>query len=554
MIKELVFFVLGGLGLFLYGIKLMSEGLQVLAGDRLRRIISAVTDNRVLGVGTGLLVTMIVQSSSVTTVMVVSFVNAGVMQLSQAASVILGANIGTTITGWILVLKVHKYALPILGLGTFTHLFGRSDKLRYIGQLAMGFGLIFFGLSLMKDGFAPLKDYPGFTDLMHQFGASSYWRLLMSIAVGAGLTMIVQSSSAMLGVTIALATVGLIDFEGAAALILGENIGTTITAQLAAIGATTNARRAAVFHALVNVVGVLVMVLIFPFWIEAVDAIIPGAPGFVDPLTGERSNVTAHISMAHSSFNVTMVLVALPILHYLVRGVERLVKESKKIHTSLRFLHVSMIEAPTLAIEQGQQEVFHMAEIVQEMLEKTRAYYQDMSNSHMDLRDRVIRLEKITDVIQHEITVFMARVSEAQMTARQSDEIRAIVREADELESIGDYCERLVNYRSRALKDGVKFSEAALADVQRHMEAVMRFYASIITHVRSGETAWMPEVQTEGGTLKELADNIRNAHLARAARNECDPTAGIVFSDAIVALRRIRNHSYNLAEAFIGEK
>lgn len=554
MIKELVFFVLGGLGLFLYGIKLMSEGLQVLAGDRLRRIISAVTDNRVLGVGTGLMVTMIVQSSSVTTVMVVSFVNAGVMQLSQAASVILGANIGTTITGWILVLKVHKYALPILGLGTFTHLFGRSDKLRYIGQLAMGFGLIFFGLSLMKDGFAPLKDYPGFTDLMHQFGASSYWRLVISIAVGAGLTMVVQSSSAMLGVTIALATVGLIDFEGAAALILGENIGTTITAQLAAIGATTNARRAAVFHALVNVVGVFVMILIFPFWIEAVDAIIPGAPGFVDPLTGERSNVTAHISMAHSSFNVTMVLVALPILHYLVRGVERLVKESKKVHTSLRFLHMSMIEVPTLAIEQGRQEVFHMAEIVQEMLEKTRAYYQDMSNSHIDLRDRVLRLEKITDVIQHEITVFMARVSEAQMTTRQSDEIRAIVREADELESIGDYCERLVNYRSRALKDGVKFSEAALADVQRHMEAVMRFYESIITHVRSGETAWMPEVQTEGATLKELADNIRNAHLARAARNECDPTAGIVFSDAIVALRRIRNHSYNLAEAFIGEK
>ncbi|MCB0221285.1 MAG: Na/Pi cotransporter family protein [Chrysiogenetes bacterium] len=553
MIKELVFFVLGGLGLFLYGMKLLSEGLQVMAGDRLRRIISAVTDNRVLGVGTGLLVTMIVQSSSVTTVMVVSFVNAGVMELMQAASVVLGANIGTTITGWILVLKIHKYALPILGLGTFAHLFGRSDKLRYAGQLAMGFGLIFFGLSLMKDGFSPLKDHPGFAEMMHQFGAETTIRLLMSVMVGAVLTMIVQSSSAMLGVTIAMASVGLIDFEGAAALILGENIGTTITAQLAAIGATTNARRAAMFHSLVNVFGVGVMVLLFPLWIHAVDAIIPGPAGFVDA-AGERPNITAHISMAHSSFNVVMVLVALPLLGWLVRGVERIVPESKKVHTSLKFLHTSMIEAPALAIEQGRQEVFHMAEIVKEMLEKTAAYYVDMRNPNMAERDRVLRLEKITDVIQHEITVFMARVAEAQMTTAQSDEIRAIVREADELESIADYCERLVGYRSRALKDGVEFSDAALADIQTHLKAVTDFYEAIIAHERAEDSAWMPEIQTEGDRLKELADRIRDAHLERAGRNECNPTAGIVFSDAIVALRRIRNHSYNLAEAFVGQK
>ena len=553
MLKDLVFFVLGGLGLFLYGMKLMSEGLQVMAGDRLRRIISAVTDNRVLGVGTGLLVTIIVQSSSVTTVMVVSFVNAGVMSLMQAASVILGANIGTTITGWILVLKIHKFALPILGLGTFAHLFARSERGRYLGQLAMGFGLVFFGLSLMTDGFAPLKEHPEFAGLMHKAGAGSMLNLLGTVLVGAVLTMIVQSSSAMLGMTIALATVGLIDFEGAAALILGENIGTTITAQLAALTATTNARRAAMFHSVVNVFGVLVMLFLFPFWIKMVESIIPGPAGFVDT-AGERPFITAHISMAHTSFNVVMVLVALPLLKFLVAVVERIVRESKNVHTSLKFLQFNMIDSPIIALEQGRQEVFHMADVVKDMLDLTHDCYGDMRNSNVDLRDKVLRLEKITDVMQHEITVFMARMAEAPMTHAQSDEMRAILREADELESIADYCERLVNYRSRALKDGVSFSEAALNDVRTHLKAVTHFFETIIGHVRAEDTAWMPEVQTEGDRLKEIADQIRNKHLERASRNECDPTAGIVFSDAIVALRRIRNHSYNLAEAFVGQK
>lgn len=553
MFKDLVFNLLGGLGIFLFGMKLMSEALQVIAGDRLRKIVSAVTDNRILGVGTGILVTMIVQSSSVTTVMVVSFINAGVMKLIQGASVILGANIGTTITGWILVLKLHKFALPILGLGAFFHLFSDRDKIKYSGQLAMGFGMIFFGLGLMEHGFAPLKAHPEFSAWMARFGADSTGRLLMSVMTGTVLTMIVQSSSAMLGVTIALATVGLIDFEGSAALILGENIGTTITAQLAAIGATTDSRRAAMFHSMVNIVGVFVMIFTFPLWIHAVDTIMPGDPNFMNE-AGERLHITAHISMAHSSFNVIMVCVALPILHQLVKIVQKIVPEREKIHTSLKFLHVSMIEAPMLAIEQGRQEVFHMAEIVREMLDLTRKYYTDMTSSFPDIKEKVLRLEKITDIIQHEITVFMSRVMTGTLSVTQSTEIRMLIRLADELESVADYCERLVNYRSRALKDGAHMSASAIKDVQEYMDKTVAFYDEIITHGKGEETGWKPGVQAKGNRLMEEADTIRDAHLKRLEAKECDPTAGIFFSDMIVALRRIRNHSYNMAEAFLGEK
>jgi phosphate:Na+ symporter len=224
MIQNLIFNLIGGLGIFLFGMKSLSEALQVLAGDRLRRGIAAVTDNRILGVGTGLLVTMIVQSSSVTTVMVVSFVNAGLMNLMQAASVILGANIGTTITGWILVLELHKPALPILGFGVFVHIIAKRESTKFMGQLAMGFGMIFFGLNLMKTGFSPLKELPEFTTLMASFGGAGFGNLILSVLVGTALTVAVQSSSAMLGVTIAMASVGLLTFEGAAALVLGENI------------------------------------------------------------------------------------------------------------------------------------------------------------------------------------------------------------------------------------------------------------------------------------------------------------------------------------------
>lgn len=268
--------IVGGLGLFLLGMKNMSEGMQAVAGSSLRRMIGTVTNNRILATIVGTVVTCIVQSSSVTTVMVVGLVNSGVMELTQAVGVIMGANIGTTITGWILVLKIGKYGLPMLGMAAFVYLFTKGDRWRYWAMAIMGVGMVFFGLELMKDACSIIKEMPDFEAWFQRFRADSYLGVLKCALAGCLLTMLVQSSSATLGITISLAFQGVISYETAAALVLGENIGTTVTAFLASLGATTNARRAAYFHVIFNLVGVFWITLIFPWYIQFVQFVIDG--------------------------------------------------------------------------------------------------------------------------------------------------------------------------------------------------------------------------------------------------------------------------------------
>ncbi|HOK65509.1 MAG TPA: Na/Pi cotransporter family protein [Anaerohalosphaeraceae bacterium] len=271
---EIIYQVCGGLGIFLLGMKNMSEGMQAVAGERLRKMIGAVTNNRILACGVGLLVTMIIQSSSVTTVMVVGLVNAGIMTLLQAIGVIMGANIGTTITGWILVINIGKYGLPMLGAASFFYLFSKRDRVRFTAMFLMGLGMVFFGLELMKNGFSPLKDMPGFISWFHRFQPDSYFGIWKCVLVGTLLTAVIQSSSATVGITLGLADIGIIGFPTAAALILGENIGTTVTALLASIGANSNARRAALAHSFFNLLGVCWITLIFPWYAGFIERII----------------------------------------------------------------------------------------------------------------------------------------------------------------------------------------------------------------------------------------------------------------------------------------
>lgn len=553
MISDLIFNLVGGLGLFLFGMRSMSEALQVIAGDRLRRGIGVVTRNRVFGLGTGLVTTLIVQSSSVTTVMVVSFVNAGLMDLAQAASVILGANIGTTITGWILVLQLHKSALLFLGAGVFLQFFSRNETVRFSGQFAAGFGMVFFGLHLMKTGFAPLKDLPEFTAWMSQFGGETFAGLLFSVATGAILTVLVQSSSAMLGITIALASVGLISFEGAAALVLGENIGTTVTAQIAAVNGTTNARRAAMFHTTVNVLGVFVMLLVFPFWLDIVDFLTPGDANLVDA-EGKRPFITEHIAFAHTSFNVTLALLALPLLGPLVRLASSITPGTEKEQTHLRFLHASMVESPSLALEQGRLEVLHMAGVTRDALRLTRDLYREPPGTRSKRRDQILKKERVTDAIQHEITGFMSRAMAGVLTTAQTEEIRNIIRLASEIESIADYCERMANYRRRMHRIEVEMSPEATASLCEYLEETTAFYEEIIDRGQRSETNWMEPILTKGKILLETADHLRDQNLARLSSQKCDPNAGIFFNDILVAMRRIRNHTVNIAEAFQGKK
>ena len=359
-----VFNLTGGLGIFLLGMKNMSEGMQAVAGNGLRQMISIMTNNRLLATFVGVIVTCVVQSSSITTVMVIGFVNGGLMTLTQAVGVVMGANIGTTITGWLLVLKVGKFGLPVLGVAAFVYLFSKGDRLRYLAMALMGVGMVFFGLELMKNACSHIKDLPEFEEWLSRFSAVDTIGMAQCMFMGCMLTMLVQSSSGTLGITIALASTGVINFETAAALVLGENIGTTITAILASIGATANARRAAYFHILFNLLGVLWVSAIFFWYVHFIPWLI-GVD--VNQMVLKESvetypHMTSAIAATHSVFNIVNTILFLPFAHKLARLLVRMVPDkTQKEKPHLTNLDVRMLETPIIGIEQSRLEILRMS-------------------------------------------------------------------------------------------------------------------------------------------------------------------------------------------------
>jgi phosphate:Na+ symporter len=347
--------VVGGLGLFLLGMKNMSEGMQAIAGDKLRKLINTVTDNRFVACGVGATVTALIQSSSVTTVMVVGMVNAGIMTLKQSIGVIMGAGIGTTITAWLIALKIADYGLPILGISAFFYLFGKSDRIRFTAMMFVGLGMVFFGLEIMKEALLPLRDNEQILALMAKFVPSDYFGLLKCIAVGALVTAMVQSSSATVAITITLAKTGIIGYDTAVALVLGENIGTTITAYFASIGASTNAKRAAFVHISFNVFGVLVLFPIFYYYLA-----------FLNSIFSDNIDIASRIAFAHSGFNIFTVSILIWLVEPLKRVVTFLVPDKDHEETPhLTYLDVRLIETPLIAIQQSYDEILKMANSVQ---------------------------------------------------------------------------------------------------------------------------------------------------------------------------------------------
>ncbi|MFW6256463.1 MAG: Na/Pi cotransporter family protein, partial [Candidatus Sumerlaeota bacterium] len=440
---ELAFTVLGGLGIFLLGMKNMSEGMQAVAGDRLRKVIGAVTNNRFMACGIGALVTSVVQSSSVTTVMVVGMVNASIMTLHQAIGVILGANIGTTVTAWILTLKIGKYGLPIIGVTALIFLFSKRERLRYIAMAFLGLGMVFFGLELMKNGFSPLGDLPEFREWFLRFSPDSYFGVIRTCLVGALLTAIVQSSSATIGITMGLASQGLIDFPTAAALVLGENIGTTITALLASIGSTITARRAAYAHMLINVLGVLWITAIFSLYMTGVMIVLNHFdvyPEIMQIVDGEEAYPMSEkgIALTHTGFNVINAVIFLPLMGLITILLKRMVPDKnawEKPHLS--FLDVRMLDTPALGIQQSRNELLRMAENVKEMARQLRKAIDTLKPD--EERDKeIFHLEEVTDIQQKEVVEFLSDLLSGNVPHQVMDTGRGQMRMADELETIAD--------------------------------------------------------------------------------------------------------------------
>lgn len=545
---QLGYTALGGLGIFFLGMKFLSEGLQRIAGDLIQRMINAVTSNRVIAVLVGLSITTIVQSSSVTTVMVVGLVNAGLMNLTQAIGVVFGANIGTTITGWILAVRIGKYGLLMIGLGIFPMLFAKSARWSALGKTLVALGLVFFGLEIMSGAFKPLRNDEGFLAYMQMFHAQTLLSVVGCVLMGCALTFVVQSSSAMLGITIALALTGSISFQTAVALVLGENIGTTVTAQLAAIGANVSAKRTALSHTLFNVIGVGVMLFVFQPYLHLIDALVPGSPSQLGP-DGSYVNVAAHIAMAHTVFNTTAVLVMLPFLTPFSRLVERIlpapaIKEARH----LQFIGNPVIEAPAVSLTMARRELVNMARLVEKIIRLSQEYCSPGATKE-DVLTEIARLEGITDSIQQEITTFVCLTMEGSLSLDQSEQAYSLIRAADELESIADYGFSLCRYRKRMETNNLEFSESAWSDVREYLSAVGGFFEMIYRHLTGAASHTMREVRDEAVKLNISADKLRDRHLERMGSGVCAPLPALTFSDMVVALRRIKNHSVNLFEA-----
>jgi phosphate:Na+ symporter len=553
-----IFGLIGGLGLFLFGMKIMSEGLQKVAGDRMRKILSALTNNRLIGMFVGLAVTAIIQSSSATTVMVIGFVNAGLMTLMQAIGVVLGANIGTTVTAQLLALKITHFALPAIGIGTGLKLFSRSKRWIYIGEILLGFGILFYGLATMKGAFDPLKGSDVFRDFFLTVGDN----YLLAIASGALLTIVVQSSSATIGITMALASSGLLGFDVAVALILGENIGTTVTANLAAIGTNLAARRTAFAHLLFNVLGVILIVLSFPGFLHLVNAITPGDPDFIirtaaeaadfGAAIGDQPNISWHIANAHSLFNVINTLIFLPLIGVLAK-LSSLILPGKDelMEFHLKYIDNRVLNTPPIALGQARSETKRMAHLTLEMLTESMDYFRDGNVKRLTSLEKK---EEIVDLLQKEITDFLVNLSQKSITQDMSRDVASMMHMVNDLERIGDHCESLWRLIGRLRDLKQPFSTVALQEVEELAAKTSEYLAFVVDALERNDTGIQSKSGHMVGVIDALEDTLRNNHIARLNTGECSVQQGLIFIDMLHSFAKVGSHAFNVGKAITGEK
>jgi len=556
--QKLIFGLMGGLGLFLFGMKIMSEGLQKVAGVRMRKILAALTNNRYVAAFVGLAVTAIIQSSSATTVMVVGFVNAGLMSLIQAIGVVLGANVGTTVTAQLIAFKITKFALPAIGVGVGLKLFSKRKDFVYIGEIILGFGILFYGLSVMKHAFDPVKASSEFRHIFTLVGDNP----LLAVAVGAILTVIVQSSSATIGITLALASSGLLSFEGSMALILGENIGTTITANLAAIGTNIAARRTALSHFLFNFLGVAYMLIFFPYFIEFISWLTPGDPDFIvttqqqatslGAAIGDKPYIARHIANTHTLFNILNVIIFLPIIGILAKLSTRMIPgDDVEIDYHLKFIDSRVLNTPPLALSQARSETNRMALLCVECLDDTLTF---IKNKDTKLLEGLRKKEDLIDLLQREILDFLVAVSQRPISQELSKEISSLMHMVNDLEKVGDYCENLWELGERKIDQKVKFSDMANVEFEDLAGKTREFLSFIQSALERQDVSIQEKAQFMENQIDDLEESLRLNHISRLNTGECSVTPGLIFIDMLHNCEKIGDHTHSVARALLGKK
>lgn len=541
MYFDIAFNVLGGLGIFLFGMDSMSSGMQKLAGQRLKKILALLTTNRVVAILMGMLVTMLVQSSSVSTVMTIGFVNASLLTLKQALGVIFGANIGTTITGWILVLNIGKYGLPMVGAGAILYMFLKGEKAKTRALTFMGLGMIFLGLQLMSNGLKPVRSMPEFVRLFSLFSADSYFGVLKVAFVGALITAIVQSSSATLGITITLAVQGLIDYPTAVALVLGENVGTTITAFLATLNANANAKRAAYAHTIINTIGVIWVTGIFPYYLD-----------FLSNFGSPETNITMAIATAHTMFNVSNVIIFTPFIGILADFLTKIVKDDEKISERITHIDELMLKTPSVVVGQTKTEVLTMGKNISEMFSTLKDIYQSNRSISEDEVKRMRKIEDDLDIYQKEITTAnFIILNNKNITDNLKIDTKNNLEVCDEYETISDYLMRIISSLKRLQDNSIPLTEEEKNTLSTMNKDTEELFRNINTAYATKNKEMMIRSIEKANAITENYRIAKDKHLVNAGCHET-PIAMLTTSymDTLNYYRRVRDHIYNIIEGF----
>lgn len=544
MVSETIFTLIGGLGLFFLGMKTMSDSLKKVAGDRLKNTLDILTKRPIIGLFIGAIVTCLVQSSSATTVMSVGFVNAGLLTLKQAISIILGANIGTTITAWLIsffaIFKITSYALPAIGIGFFLTMLGKTRSVKMWGQFILGFGILFTGLGFMKDAFLPLRESEALKNVLLTFGIHPFLGILIGVVV----TVLFQSSSATIALLQIMAFSGLINFQTAIPILLGDNIGTTVTAELSAIGRNTNARRTARAHALLNIIGVCYMII--PVYTGAyarlIELIVPG------PVT--TSNIMLHIALAHTVFNViNSLFIFLPLINVLERLTIRLTRvKPGTVDIGPIYLEKHLLETPPLALEQTINEIIRMIHIARNALQNAVKCFVDNDTK---LFAGVREQEEAVDNLQKEITQYLVELSQKNLEKPEAEMIPVLLHSVNDVERVGDHAINILELSERKIDQKLPLTKTAHGELNEIMDIALSMFENTIDALQKQDVDSAEKVIAGEDQLNELEIELKEHHIQRVNDGTCHLLSGIVFIDFVDNIEKIGDHLTNIAEGVL---
>lgn len=535
---DIVISLMGGLGLFLYGMNLMAEGLEKSAGSKLKRIVELLTSNVLMGVLVGTFVTAIIQSSSATTVMVVGFVNAGIMNLTQAIGVIMGANIGTTVTAQLVSFDLNGMAPISLGIGIILYLFASKPKIKNIAEILIGFGILFTGMDFMKNAVEPLAEYKGFTDLLVGFGEHP----LLGLLLGFGITAIVQSSSASMGMLIALASQGLVPLNAALPILYGQNIGTCVTSLISSVGASRNAKRAAVMHLIFNILGTAVFLIILNK--PVVTLVTNMNPG----------DVARQIANTHTLFNIISVIILLPFTKFIISLATKLVPDKageEDESKAIKYLDDRIVETPSIAVASVVKETLRMGKKAKESVNYAIDGFVEQSQENID---KSFKNEEIVNELQKGILNYLLKLSKAHLDEDAREVVDSLFNTVNDIERIGDHAENIAELAQDIIDLDLKLSKQATEEVKELYNKVISTYDYALQAMKNYDVDLAYKVIRMEEQVNIMEKSCRANHIHRLNNNLCSIDGGIIFLELTSNLERISDHAVNIAQQVIANK